>query len=34
MIVALEAAGHIERTAGVGRSVRVLVPLAELPALE
>ncbi len=34
MVVALEAAGHLERTPGVARSVRVLVPPAELPLLE
>ena len=34
MIVTLEAAGHIERVAGVARSLRVLVPLAEFPPLE
>lgn len=33
MIVALEAAGHIERTRGESRSIRVLVPSASLPPL-
>jgi Mn-dependent DtxR family transcriptional regulator len=34
MVLALEAAGYIERTPGASRSVRVLVPLAQLPPLE
>ena len=34
MIVALEAAGYIERTPGLARSARVLVPPAQLPSLE
>lgn len=34
MIVALEAAGLIERTAGQARSIRVLVPVGELPPLD
>jgi Mn-dependent DtxR family transcriptional regulator len=34
MVVALEAAGQLERTPGVARSIRVLVPPTELPLLE
>ena len=34
MVLALEAGGHIERTAGTSRSIRVLVPAANLPQLE
>jgi Mn-dependent DtxR family transcriptional regulator len=34
MVLALEAAGHVERTPGKARSVRVLVPAAQLPPLE
>ena len=34
MILRLEASGHIARTPGVARSIRVLVPQEELPRLE
>ena len=34
MVLALEAGGHLERTPGQARSLRVLVPLAHLPSLE
>ena len=34
MVLALEAAGNIERTAGKSRSIRVLVSAAALPQLE
>jgi Mn-dependent DtxR family transcriptional regulator len=34
MILALDAGRHIERTPGQARSLRVLVPLSELPPLE
>ena len=34
MVVALEAAGHLTRTPGAARSMRVLVPPPELPLLE
>ena len=34
MILRLEAGGFIERTPGQGRSIRLLVPEAELPALK
>jgi DNA-binding MarR family transcriptional regulator len=34
MIVKLEAGGWIERTAGQGRSIRLLVPRDQLPDLE
>lgn len=34
MVLALEAAGLIEREPGAPRSLRVLVPLGELPCLE
>jgi len=34
MVLTLEAAGHIARTAGPSRSLRVLVPIAQLPKLE
>jgi repressor LexA len=34
MVLRLEAGGLIERTPGKGRSIRLLVPLAELPDLE
>ena len=34
MIVKLEAAGWIQRTPGVGRSIRLRVPRSELPDLE
>ena len=34
MVVALEAAGHLARTPGAARSMRVLVPPPELPLLE
>lgn len=34
MVLTLEAGGHIDRTAGQARSLRVLVPAAQLPHLE
>jgi Mn-dependent DtxR family transcriptional regulator len=34
MVRTLEAAGHVERTPGKARSIRVLVPAAQLPLLE
>jgi Mn-dependent DtxR family transcriptional regulator len=34
MVLRLEAGGFIERTPGKGRSIRLLVPLAELPVLK
>jgi repressor LexA len=34
MVLSLEAAGLISRTPGQARSIRVLVPVAELPQLE
>jgi Mn-dependent DtxR family transcriptional regulator len=34
MILRLETSGLIERTPGKGRSIRLLVPPAELPRLE
>lgn len=34
MVLALEAAGHIERTPGQARSIKVLVPIGKLPPLE
>jgi Mn-dependent DtxR family transcriptional regulator len=34
MVVTLEAHGFIERVPGKGRSIRLLVPEAELPRLE
>jgi len=34
MVVTLEANGFIERVTGRGRSIRVLIPRAELPDLE
>jgi Mn-dependent DtxR family transcriptional regulator len=34
MIVKLESAGWIQRTPGVGRSIRLRVPRSELPDLE
>jgi repressor LexA len=34
MMVTLERRGFIERTPGKARSIRVLVPVAELPPLE
>jgi len=34
MVLSLEAAGHIARTPGQARSLRVLVPVAHLPPLE
>ena len=34
MVLALEAGGYIERTPGLARSLRVLVPPAQLPYLE
>lgn len=34
MVLRLEAAGFIARTPGTGRSIRLLVPPAELPNLE
>jgi len=34
MVLSLEAAGHIARTPGQARSLRVLVPVARLPPLE
>jgi DNA-binding MarR family transcriptional regulator len=34
MVLALEAGGNIERTAGKSRSIRVLVPPGALPQLE
>ena len=34
MVLALEAGGFIERKPGQARSLRVLVPLAQLPPLE
>ena len=34
MILNLEAAGFVERTAGQARSIRVLVPPNQLPSLE
>lgn len=34
MILTLEAGGYIERTPGLARSIRVLVPPNELPNLE
>ena len=33
-VLALQAGGHIDRTPGHARSLRVLVPLAELPPLD
>lgn len=33
MVIALEAAGHIERTPGTARSIKVLVPPEQLPVL-
>ena len=34
MVLMLESKGFIERTTGVGRSVRLLIPRGELPSLE
>ena len=34
MVLALEAGGHIDRTPGQARSLRVLVPATQLPLLE
>ena len=34
MVLTLEAGGHVQRIPGQARSLRVLVPLPELPALE
>ena len=34
MVLSLEAGGYIERTPGQARSLRVLVPLPDLPPLE
>ena len=34
MVLRLEAGGFIERTPGKGRSIRLLVPRAELPDLD
>lgn len=34
MVLALEANGLIERTPGVGRSIRLLVPREQLPDLQ
>ena len=34
MVLTLESAGHIARTPGQSRSLRVLVPVAQLPPLE
>jgi Mn-dependent DtxR family transcriptional regulator len=34
MILRLEATGLIERTPGIGRSIRLLVPPEELPSLK
>jgi Mn-dependent DtxR family transcriptional regulator len=34
MVLALEAGGHIDRTPGQARSLRVLVPATQLPFLE
>jgi len=34
MVLSLEAGGHIERTPGQARSLRVLVPFTQLPQLE
>ena len=34
MVLTLEAGGHIERTPGQARSLRVLVPADQLPKLE
>jgi DNA-binding MarR family transcriptional regulator len=34
MVIRLERAGWIERKPGQARSIRVLVPIEELPALE
>ena len=34
MVLTLEAAGVVERTAGRARSLRVLVPAVQLPELE
>ena len=34
MILSLEAGGYLARTAGQSRSLRVLVPVAQLPMLE
>lgn len=34
MVLTLERRGFIERTPGAARSIRVLVPVAELPPLE
>lgn len=34
MVLALEAGGHINRTPGQARSIRVLVPATQLPLLE
>ncbi len=34
MVLALEAGGHLQRTPGAARSIRVLVPPTALPPLE
>jgi Mn-dependent DtxR family transcriptional regulator len=34
MVLMLEARGLIERTPGVGRSIRLLIPHGELPNLD
>jgi Mn-dependent DtxR family transcriptional regulator len=34
MVLMLESKGLIERTPGVGRSIRLLIPREELPGLE
>lgn len=34
MVLMLESKGFIERTPGVGRSIRLLIPREELPGLE
>ncbi len=34
MVLTLEAAGHLQRTPGQARSLRVLVPFSELPPLD
>jgi len=34
MVLTLEAGGHIDRTPGQARSLRVLVPAVQLPHLE
>jgi repressor LexA len=34
MVLTLEAAGHVKRTPGEARSLRVLVSVSDLPSLE